>query len=564
MLRTIFLIFQNEFRLLSKDRVGLFMLLLAPMIIIAVAGFSLGNLFSQSDAAYVIPIVDSDHGEVASAIIEALRREPSVTIPIADDLDQARRIVTTRDRAPLAVLIPAGTTEALRNGRRTRLVLLVDPIKRLEMTAVEVRLSQLCQDITARARQRAQEKLASGGAEMRGRLERLAGQLRMFQSELARFREQAERSRIASQRALEAAIRKSAADIEAQTQAAVDRSLQETKSKLAGELAARRDAIAAVTDYLQKLQLSEREFDRWLGALRAAAGSRSSQIPPPPAFPDPPAKAQLAELTKPLELSLPRPMAPEITAPAGVAIKLPALPHLPGPELLAEVESLRPAVPILPGDIGFSERSLTGGSPRINAFDQYVPGFGITFLLVGMLLGLSLGLIDDRDWGTLQRLRVSGAPLAGTLIGKLLSRFLIGLVQLTILYAVGWLMFGVSLGENPVALLMPAVAISFAAAAFGLIIACVARTHDSVMPVGAVVSMAMSAIGGCWWPLDFEPAWMRAIALWMPTTWTMQAFNDLTIRGLSAGSVLWPFAATVGLGLIYLILGLVAASQLYK
>jgi hypothetical protein len=43
MLRTVFLIFQNEFHLLVKDRVGLFMLLLAPVVIIAVAGFSLGK-----------------------------------------------------------------------------------------------------------------------------------------------------------------------------------------------------------------------------------------------------------------------------------------------------------------------------------------------------------------------------------------------------------------------------------------------------------------------------------------------------------------------------------------
>lgn len=200
----------------------------------------------------------------------------------------------------------------------------------------------------------------------------------------------------------------------------------------------------------------------------------------------------------------------------------------------------------------------------MNAFDQYIPGFGITFLLVGMLMGLSLGLIDDRDWGTLQRLRVSGASLTGTLIGKLLSRFLIGLVQLIVLFAIGWLLFDISLGRNPLMLLVPAVAISFAAAAFGLIIACVARTHDSVMPVGAVVSMAMSAIGGCWWPLDFEPAWMRAIALWLPTTWTMQAFNDLTIRGLSAGSAMRPSAATAALGLIYLVAGIVGASRLYK
>jgi ABC-2 type transport system permease protein len=112
--------------------------------------------------------------------------------------------------------------------------------------------------------------------------------------------------------------------------------------------------------------------------------------------------------------------------------------------------------------------------------------------------------------------------------------------------------------------LLPAAAISFAAAAFSLVIACIARTHDSVMPFGAVVSMALSAVGGCWWPLDFEPAWLREVALWLPTTWTMQAFNDLMIRHSPPASVLWPSLITVGLGLIYLAVGLAGASRLYE
>ena len=35
----------------------------------------------------------------------------------------------------------------------------------------------------------------------------------------------------------------------------------------------------------------------------------------------------------------------------------------------------------------------------VNAFDRYVPGFGITFLLIGMMLGIALTLFDERDWG---------------------------------------------------------------------------------------------------------------------------------------------------------------------
>jgi ABC-2 type transport system permease protein len=113
-------------------------------------------------------------------------------------------------------------------------------------------------------------------------------------------------------------------------------------------------------------------------------------------------------------------------------------------------------------------------------------------------------------------------------------------------------------------LLVPTAAISFAAAAFSLVIACLARTHDSVMPVGVVAAMTMSAIGGCWWPRDFEPGWLRMFSQLLPTTWTMQAYNDLMIRHTAAATAVWPSAVTASLGLLYLIVGMIAASKVYE
>ena len=188
-------------------------------------------------------------------------------------------------------------------------------------------------------------------------------------------------------------------------------------------------------------------------------------------------------------------------------------------------------MPTLPGDLGFVERPATEGeSTVINAFDQYVPGFGITFLLIGMMLGIALTLFDERDWGTLRRMRVSGAPLTGLLLGKLIARFIVGIVQMVLAVRgrIGCCSESRS-GAIPLALLIPTVGISFASAALGLVIASIARAHDSVMPFGVTLSMAIAAIGGCWWPLDFEPGWMRMLARFAPTTWThavLQRFDD--------------------------------------
>ncbi len=565
MLRTVRLIFLNEFRLLAKDRIGLSMLLLAPIVIIAVAGFSLGNIYGASSYAhsYDIPFIDQDHGAVAQAVVAALTREPAVRLAIVPSVAAARAIVGHRSRAPLAILIPAGTSAALEAGNSVQIVLYVDPIKRIEVAGLELQLGRMCAEITAHAQDAARARIGAAGTELRARLKDLATQVTAAQNAGERYRREGMARRDAVGHELDAQLRSAVAGLEAQTRAAAERSEAATKTAIENSLAPRRDALNAVREYLLALQASEREFNRWLADLKTAAGSHSSEIPPPPAFPAPPTEAQLAELSKPLEISIPTPALPALTLPK-LSITNVAIPSLATPDFSAEIKSLSTtATPTLPGALGWTELSAGSGTTQVNAFDQYVPGFGVTFLLIGMLMGISLGLIDERDWGTLARLRVSGAPLAGTLVGKLLSRFLIGLAQMILLFAIGWWLFGISLGSDPLMLLVPAAAIAFAGSAFGLIIACIARTHDSVMAFGAVVSMAMSAIGGCWWPIDFEPGWMRTMAQWLPTTWVMQSFNDLMIRGLPASAIVWPTIATFGLGVAYLIVGITAASWIY-
>jgi hypothetical protein len=49
---------------------------------------------------------------------------------------------------------------------------------------------------------------------------------------------------------------------------------------------------------------------------------------------------------------------------------------------------------------------------------------------------------------------------------------------------------------------------------------------------------------------------MRTVALGLPTTWAMQAFNDLMIRGLPVSAALVPSAVNVGFGILYAAVGL--------
>src|SRR5262249_434996 len=302
--------------------------------------------------------------------------------------------------------------------------------------------------------------------------------------------------------------------------------------------------LGILRTYLDTVASRRRDFEAWIAELRRRAGPHADQIPPPPELPEPPAALAQLLATGPV---LPKPEPP--------AVSLPPLPPLPKPPVLDLPLVELPSPPPLPGTLGVDERNVSGGPSSINTFDQNVPGFSVTFLLLGMLLGGSLGRLDARDWGTLERLRAMPVGLGRVLGAKLLSRFLVGFLQMVVLFAVGRLFFGISLGREPWLLLLPTAGIVFAGTAFGLVVAALATTRGGVVRVGSIVIVTMAAVGGCWWPIDLEPHWMRRVALAFPTTWAMEAYNDLMIRRRGLEAALRPAAVMAGFGLLYLVTG---------
>lgn len=223
-------------------------------------------------------------------------------------------------------------------------------------------------------------------------------------------------------------------------------------------------------------------------------------------------------------------------------------------EALGE-DSARLASRLLDRAVALEETSVHGGPTSFNTFDQNVPGFSVTFVMLGTLFGVGLGLLDEREWGMLERLAASPLDPRGPLAAKVVSRFVVGVAQMALLFGFGELAFGISLGSSLPALGLVIVGVAFSSAAFGLLAAAVAPSRDAVLPMGTIAVVAMAAVGGCWWPITAEPAWLQSAARVFPTTWAMNAFNDLMLRGRELGDV-WPSIAVLGgFGALYAGLG---------
>ena len=115
-------IIAKDLRLLLRDRAALLFLTIAPLVVMSVAGFSLGSLYGaepNEHTAYELPIVDEDGGDLAGQIEERLRSDKNLRLLRVASRAEAQQLV--RDKvAGSALVIPAGTREALAAGRPAR------------------------------------------------------------------------------------------------------------------------------------------------------------------------------------------------------------------------------------------------------------------------------------------------------------------------------------------------------------------------------------------------------------------------------------------------------------
>jgi len=224
--------------------------------------------------------------------------------------------------------------------------------------------------------------------------------------------------------------------------------------------------------------------------------------------------------------------------------------------LLVDKEAAALADPFAEERITLREQNLTGDRTSVTDFEQRVPGFVLMFVLLAVIFGTALAMHDEREWGTIARLLVAPGGFTRILLGKLVARFVVGLLQMVVLLAWGHWMFGVSLGPSPSAFLVLTAAAVFAVVAAGMLIAGLTRTREQTLLFGLALVMVLSGFGGCWWPLWVQPDWMRMVSPAVFTTWAMRGLNDLILRQRGIGAMALPVAVLVGYGAVTLLAGL--------
>jgi ABC-2 type transport system permease protein len=144
------------------------------------------------------------------------------------------------------------------------------------------------------------------------------------------------------------------------------------------------------------------------------------------------------------------------------------------------------------------------------------------------LLGLSIvgnGLLSERSWHTLDRLRTTPARPVEILLGKAVPFGAVLLVQQAAILGYGWLVLGLSVRRWD---LLAVVGLSWVVTLLcaGAAIATVVRTPAALSAVTDVGGLFLTVLGGAMVPLSLLPAWLQTIAPVSPGYWALTALRS--------------------------------------
>ncbi|MHB8126657.1 MAG: ABC transporter permease [Desulfitobacteriaceae bacterium] len=191
----------------------------------------------------------------------------------------------------------------------------------------------------------------------------------------------------------------------------------------------------------------------------------------------------------------------------------------------------------------------------LSAIEYYSAAMLVMFLLFGANMGSRL-IIEERENKTLGRI-ISARPGKVTLIaGKFLGLTLICFVQATILIVFTHFFYRINWGSSLSGLLLTTLAAVFAAAAFGIFIAALARTPKAADGLGQLFIQTFTILGGGMFPIYLMPDSMKTIAKFTLNWWAFNGYhnlmlhNDLTTVLPGCGVLLLMGIAYLGAGVL--------------
>lgn len=200
-------------------------------------------------------------------------------------------------------------------------------------------------------------------------------------------------------------------------------------------------------------------------------------------------------------------------------------------------------------------------NPNLNSRWFFVPGLIGTLTLITIVNLTAFAIVREREVGTLEQLLVTPIQPLEFIIGKTLPFFLIGLLEVALVAAVGRVWFQVPFNGNILVLLLGTCLFLLSALAIGLLISTLCKTQQQAFSSNFFVLNPMFILSGFSFPISSMPEVLQWLTYLDPLRYFLVIIRDTYLKGVGF-AVVWP--QMLGLSVLGLSLFTIAVLRMRK
>lgn len=183
---------------------------------------------------------------------------------------------------------------------------------------------------------------------------------------------------------------------------------------------------------------------------------------------------------------------------------------------------------------------------------MYAAGIAVMFLLFGAAGGGG-ALLEERESQTLDRLLSTRLSMDQLLLGKWFYMTALGVLQVSVMFLWGQLIFGVDLLGHLDGFIIMTVVTASAAAAFGLFLATLCRSRGQLNGLSVILILTMSALGGSMVPRYVMSERLQEFGLWTFNAWALDGYDKVFWRELPVNALSPQLVVLLACGVFFLV-----------
>jgi ABC-2 type transport system permease protein len=189
-------------------------------------------------------------------------------------------------------------------------------------------------------------------------------------------------------------------------------------------------------------------------------------------------------------------------------------------------------------------------NPELKTSHYMVPGIAVFLLTMITSLISAMGLVREKEIGTLDQLLVSPLKKHELLIGKMIPFAVVGFIELVLAVAFAKAWYGIPIVGNLALFALFAVVFLFTTLGIGLFVSAASQTQQQAMFMTVFLLFFFIIMSGFLFPIENMPKIMRVLSYLDPLRYLMTATRAIFIKGAGLHSLTPQLLALAAFGAV--------------